>query len=92
MAKKEETKKKKEGISKVKYDKQGRYIFLRLSLVGKHEAIGILEDVKQDILHLVRAPRIAYAQKKEIEDRARRLALTGKDPMGKGLKKSKLLE
>jgi len=62
-------------LSKVKFAKNGRYIFLRLALGVPHEAIGILEDIKVDILGIARMPRVLEQQKQA----ARRAALRGGD-------------
>ena len=82
-------------VSKVKYDKKGRYIFLRLSLGGLHEAIGILEDVKADIMSMVRGPRMMRARDNQIKVRAAEMAkeaklkeLRGGENVIKGLKQN----
>ena len=81
--------KKAEAISKIKYAKNGRYIFLRLSLGQLHEALGILDDVHADVLQMVRAPRIMKAQ----QELARRQAIRGGEGVIKGLRKnSKLIK
>jgi len=72
-------------ISKVKFDKKGQYVFLRLSLMQLHEAVGILEDLKADILDMIRIPRKLEAQARA----ARRQQLAGGDGVLKGAKKNK---
>ena len=70
-------KEKKVVVSKIKYDKEGRYIFLRVALGSEpvlHEAIGILEDVKVDIMSMVRGPRMAIARQIQMKEQAEKLA------------------